>query len=75
MNFLCYSHFFVKSVVMCESIAKIAVALIVFMTVSLFIYQVKTREKAGQTLDSCAEEYKDFCVNEKNVLAMWKKIL
>ena len=49
---------------MCETIAKIVVALNIVMTVSLFIYQVKTTKKVGQNRDPCAKEYKDCCMNE-----------
>ena len=52
---------------MCETIPKVVVvvvALIIVMTVSLFIYQVTTTEKVGQNLDPCAKEYDEYCMNE-----------
>ena len=49
---------------MCETIAKVVVALIIGMNVSLFIYQVNTTENVGQNLGPCAKEYKDYCMNE-----------
>ena len=51
---------------MCETIAKVVVALNIGMTVSLFIYQVNTTENVGQILDHCATEYKDYCMNEED---------
>ena len=47
---------------MCETTAKVVVALNTGMTVSLFIYQVNTTENVGQILDHCATEYKDYCI-------------
>ena len=63
---------------MCETIAKLVVALMMVTIVSLFIYQVKTTEKVGQNLDPCAKEYKDYCMNEGECFSyveMWKKTL
>ena len=48
---------------MCETIAKITVALIIVMTASLFIYQVKTTEKVERDHGPCVEEYKGYCLN------------
>ena len=53
-------NFFFISAVMFETIAKVVVALIFVMTVSLFIYHVKTTEKVGQNLDPYAKAYKDY---------------
>ena len=49
---------------MCETIAKVVVALIIGLNVSLFIYQVNTTENVGQNLDPCATNYKDYCMIE-----------
>ena len=49
---------------MCETIAKVVVALIIGLNVSLFICQVNTTENVGQNLDPCATQYKDYCMNE-----------
>ena len=55
---------------MCETIAKIVIALIIGMTASVFIYQVRTTEKVGRDLDPCVEEYKDYCLNEGGELGL-----
>ena len=49
---------------MCETIAKVVVAFIFGLNVSLFIYQVNTTESVGQNVDPCIKEYKDYCINE-----------
>ena len=49
---------------MCETIAKVVVALITGLNVSLFIYQVNTTENVGQNHDPYAKEYRDYCMNE-----------
>ena len=49
---------------MCETIAKVSVALIIGLNVSLFVYQVNTTESVGQNLDPGARENKNYCMNQ-----------
>ena len=49
---------------MCETIAKVVVALSIGYNISLFIYQVNTTENVKQNLDPCAKYYKHYCMNE-----------